>query len=151
MTDLNPQQNSQGLLAGQPQFSSEIPETLRPSSSEDMIPQPLNSQGILASHPQTDRDTDAQDYDAATSVGASINESMMMPKETLATDVPDLSQLANISAGENEALAPETMWQKQTKIMDQKIRQNPYAYIAGALGLGLVLGRSLGSGRSHSV
>jgi hypothetical protein len=151
MTDLNPQQTSQGLLAGQPQISSEIPETLRPSSSEDMIPQPLDYQGILASQPQTGLDADAQDFDAATSVGASINESMMMPKETLAGNVPDLSQLASISAGDNEDLAPESMWQKQSKLMDQKIRQNPYAYIAGALGLGLVLGRSLGSSRSHSL
>jgi hypothetical protein len=36
-------------------------------------------------------------------------------------------------------------------VVDQKIRQNPYAYIAGALGLGLMVGRRLISGRSHSV
>lgn len=151
MTDLNPQDNSQGLLASQAQPSSDIPSTFRPTSSEDMIPQPLDSQGILASRPQSDIDADSQDFDAATSLGASINESMMMPSETLAGDVPDLSQLASISADDDEALSPETMWQKQAKMMDQKIRQNPYAYIAGALGIGLILGRSLGSSRSHSI
>lgn len=159
MTDLNPQDNSQGLLASQAQPSSGIPDNLRQTSSEDMIPQPLDSQGILASQPQLGLESESQDFDAATSIGASINESMMMPSETLATDVPDLSQLASISAGadmerglgSDDELAPKTMWQKQAKVVDQKIRQNPYAYIAGALGLGLVVGRSLISGRSHSV
>jgi hypothetical protein len=151
MTDLNPQDNTQGLLASQAHPSSDIPGNLRQTSSEDMIPQPLDSQGILASQPQSGLDSESQDFDAATSIGASINESMMMPSETLATDGPDLSQLAAISAGSDDELAPKTMWQKQAKVVDQKIRQNPYAYIAGALGLGLVVGRSLISGRSHSV
>jgi hypothetical protein len=151
MTDLNPQDPSQGLLASQAQPSSEIPGNLRQSSSDDMIPQPLDSQGILASESQSGLDTESQNFDAATSIGASINESMMMPSETLAGDVPDLSQLASISAGSDEELAPQTLWQKQAKVVDQKIRQNPYAYIAGALGLGLMVGRSLISGRSHSV
>lgn len=159
MTDLNPQEPSQGLLASQAQPSSEIPANLRQTSPEDMIPQPLDSLGILASKPQSNLDTEAQGFDAATSIGASINESMMMPAQTLAADVPDLSQLASISAsadmertlGSDDELAPETMWQKQAKVVDQTIRQNPYAFIAGALGLGLVVGRSLISGRSHSV
>jgi hypothetical protein len=151
MTDLNPQDNSQGLLASQAQPSNDIPAGLRQSASEDMIPQPFESQGILASQPRSDLDEESQDFDAATSIGASINESMMMPPETLAGDVPDLSQLANISSADDQTLSPETMWQKQAKMMDRKIRQNPYAYIAGALGLGLMVGRSLGSSRSHSI
>lgn len=148
MTDLNPQDNSQGLLASQAQPSSSIPDNLRQTSADDMIPPSLEGQGILASQPRADLD---EGFDAATSVGASINESMMMPSQTLAGDVPDLSQLAQISAGDDEDLAPQTLWQKQAKVMDQKIRQNPYAYLAGALGLGLMVGRSLGSSRSHSV
>jgi hypothetical protein len=145
MTDLNPQEHPQGLLASQAQPSSDIPGNLRQTSSEDMIPLPLDSQGILASQPQSSLDSESQDFDAATSIGASINESMMMPSETLAGEAPDLSQPADTG------LTQETVWQKQAKVMDQKIRQNPYAYIAGALGLGLFVGRSLIAGRSHST
>ncbi|HET9240504.1 MAG TPA: hypothetical protein VFO10_24785 [Oligoflexus sp.] len=153
MTDLNPQDNPQGLLASQAQPSSDIPGNLRPTSSEDMIPQPLDSQGILASRPQSGLDSESPDFDVTTSIGASINESMMMPSETLVGDGPDISASSDtmFAQGSDDELASQTMWQKQAKVMDQKIRQNPYAYIAGALGLGLVVGRSLISGRSHSV
>jgi hypothetical protein len=146
MTDLNTQDRSQGLIAAQAQPSQEIPGNLRQLSTEDMVPQPLTSQGILASPSEADADPDV-----ATSIGASINESMMMPIETLPGNGPDLTQLASIAAGSDEELAPPGLWQKQAKAMDEKIRQNPYAYIAGALGLGLVVGRSLVSGQNRSL
>lgn len=151
MTDVNPKNNSQSLLAAQAQPSNNIPAGLRQSSSEDLVSQSLESQGILASQPRTDLKEGSQDFNASTSLGASINESMMMPAETLADGVPDLFQLARISAGDDEVLAPESRWQKSAKMMDQRIRQNPFAYIAGALSLGLIVGRRLGSNRHPTM
>ncbi|WP_141736231.1 hypothetical protein [Oligoflexus tunisiensis] len=152
MTELNPQETPRGSLTATSQSSTDIPTHLRPDSSEDMIPQPLNSQGILGDQSLAAGEAETEDFDVATSVGASINESMMMPRETLAAEQSDLRQTASLSQQDDDMMASEeTMWQKQVKVVDQKIRQNPYAYIAGALGLGLMLGRSMSSGRSHSV
>jgi hypothetical protein len=152
MTELNPQETPRGALASTSQTSPEIPGNLRPTSSEDMIPQLLNSQGILGHQSLEAGEPEADDYDVETSVGASINESMMMPRETLAAEQSRLHATASVSSQDNDLTAPEeTGWQKQMKVVDQKIRQNPYAYLAGALGLGLILGKSMSSGRSHSV
>ncbi|MDQ3232999.1 MAG: hypothetical protein M3Q07_14365 [Pseudobdellovibrionaceae bacterium] len=115
----------------------------------DLNPQ-LNSQGILAAQPQTGTEPESENFDASTSVGASINESLMMPTESLAAGLPDLQQPLGLSADDDSA-SEEAVWQKQIKAMDQKIRQNPYPYIAGALGLGLILAKSLSLGRNHSI
>jgi hypothetical protein len=76
----------------------------------------------------------------------------MMSSESLAAGLPDLRQTANLGTDFDEETASEdAVWQKQMKAVDQKIRQNPLPYIAGALGLGLMIGKSMSFGRNHSL
>jgi hypothetical protein len=154
MTELNPEESPRGSLPPSA-ASSEIPSHLRPSSEEDMLPHHLSSQGILGnpSNPSLpEGEAEADDYDVETSVGASINESMMMPRETLAAGANHPRPAESLSSPQEDTPAPEaSLWQKQMKLMDQKVRQNPYAFLAGALGVGLMLGRSMGSSRSHTL
>lgn len=107
----------------------------------------LNSKIVAGAQPQFDAESEQNDFDPTTSLGASINESMMMPPQALAPGLPDMPDFREAAAlgdyyGSQET-EEEGMWQKQVKAVDQSIRQNPYAYIAGALGLGIILGKSL--------
>lgn len=93
--------------------------------------------GSPLERPQSDQDN--LNLDASTSLGASINESLMMPAETLSNHPSGLGEPA--LPIETSTLERQEGRGQLSRIITQKILQNPYACIAAAAGLGFILGK----------
>lgn len=109
---------------------------------------PFTGAPLEANH--NDAQSDDPTYDASVSLGASINESLMMPVETLSTSSEEPEAAVLAEDNKTRRVSDQSKIKKQAQALNQKIRKKPYAYIIGVMGLGLILGK-YGSGSAAKV
>jgi len=113
------------------------------------------NQGHTAS---SDPATLEQDFPASSSLGATVNEDMMMPEETLA--ILEVEYEANDSENPSEQDNWEAMTNQETPNPDEGgmeavreyltkiykgIQNRPLPFVLGAAGVGFICGRLLGA------